>query len=71
MREQHPIQDDAPAPTVEALVREVHLLKCLTAQLWDEVWWHQLPFYRRWYYALVEGHRSPIRSFYIIQKTVT
>jgi len=33
------------------------------AELWDEVWWHQLPFWRRWWY-LAQGFRSPITRFY-------
>ena len=41
------------------------MLEALVAQLWDEVWWHQLPFYKRWYYALAEKHRSPIKEFYL------
>jgi hypothetical protein len=38
-------------------------LEGLVAQLWDEVWWHQLPFYRRWFYYWL-GYRSPITKFY-------
>lgn len=59
-RERHPIAD-APDLPVE---RRVHLLECHLAQLWDQVWWDQLPWRQRWYYRYVEGHRRPIREFY-------
>lgn len=60
MRERHPIPDapDLPLPA------RVHLLECRLAQLWDEVWWHQLPWHRRLFYWL-HGFRSPIRRFYV------
>jgi hypothetical protein len=60
MKDVHPIQD-APAIPLE---QRVHRLEVALAKLWDEVWWHQLPFYRRWYYA-AQGFRSPIRRFYV------
>lgn len=55
----HPIPDAPDLP----LERRVHLLECHLARLWDEVWWHQLPFYERWWYWL-QGYRSPIVRFY-------
>jgi hypothetical protein len=59
--ERHPIQDSPPWP-LEARIRwlELHL-----AMLWDEVWWHQLPFWKRWWY-LSQGFHSPIQKFYEI-----
>lgn len=60
-RERHPIAHYPAGLTAE---ERCGLLEYHLARLYDEVWWHQLPFYRRWYYALVEGHRSPIRQFY-------
>jgi len=59
MPERHPIEDSPDLP----IERRVQLLEIHLAQLWDEVWWHQLPFYRRWWYAL-RGFRSPILKFY-------
>jgi len=56
----HPIQDAPPWP----LEQRVHHLECALAKLWDEVWWHQLPFWRRWFYA-AQGYRSPVRRFYV------
>ena len=35
----------------------------LLAMLWDEVWWHQLPLYRRLFYRWL-GYTSPIQKFY-------
>lgn len=61
MRERHPV----PAPPVGlALDARVLLLENRLAQLWDEVWWHQLPWWRRLSYRL-QGFRSPIRRFYL------
>jgi hypothetical protein len=58
--ETHPVQECPALP----LERRVQLLEIHLAQLWDEVWWHQLPFHRRLYYRL-QGFRSPIRQFYL------
>lgn len=56
MRERHPLSWDGPALSpFEEFLRE------RVAQLWDEVWWHQLPWYRRLFYRL-QGFRSPIGS---------
>lgn len=57
--EKHPISD---CPDL-SLEQRVQLLEIHLAQLWDEVWWHQLPFYRRWFYWL-QGFRSPVQKFY-------
>lgn len=58
--EKHPIEDNPKDKTLEERVRwlELHL-----GELWDEVWWHQLPWYRRFYYW-IKGFRSPIDKFY-------
>ena len=61
MRERHPVP--AP-PTNLALELRVLLLENRLAQLWDEVWWHQLPWWRRLVYRL-QGFKSPIRRFYL------
>lgn len=59
MPESHPIQE-RPDWTDRRRIQwlEIHL-----AMLWDEVWWHQLPFWKRWYYWLC-GFRSPLTEFY-------
>lgn len=59
-REFHPIQESPDLP----LQRRVQLLEIHLAQLWDEVWWHQLPWYRRLFYWC-QGFRSPITKFYV------
>jgi hypothetical protein len=59
MPDVHPIQDAPPLP----IERRMQILEIRLAQLWDEVWWHQLPWYRRLGYWL-QGFRSPIRNFY-------
>ena len=64
-RERHPIPDDPPSP--DTLVREVHQLKCLTAQLWDQVWWHSLPLWKRCAFRVL-GFSDPIRRFYLPPK---
>ena len=59
MPERHPIQESPHLSTERRLqMLEIHL-----AQLWDEVWWHQLPAWRRALYW-IQGFRSPIRRFY-------
>ncbi len=62
-RERHPIEH-CPRLSLE---RRVAMLEHYLAMLWDEVWWHQLPFYRRWWYAL-QGFRSPIERFYEVER---
>ncbi len=62
-RERHPIAQDPPQPTIESLVTELFHLKCLTAQLWDQVWWLSLPDARRADYQR-QGFRDPIQQFY-------
>lgn len=62
MIDDHPICERSDLP----VERRVQLLEIRLAQLWDEVWWHQLPWYRRLYYW-VRGFRSPISNFYEIQ----
>lgn len=58
----HPLREIPGLP----LERRVQLLESHLAKLWDEVWWHQLPWYRRLYYW-VKGFRSPISNFYEIR----
>lgn len=60
-RERHPIAHYPAGLTAE---ERCGLLEAYLAQLWDQVWWMRLPWYRRAYYRLVEGHRDPIRQFY-------
>lgn len=60
-RERHPV----PAPPAGLSTHErLLLLENRLAQLWDEVWWHQLPIWRRGWYR-VRGFRSPITRFYL------
>ena len=63
-RERHPIPDDPPEPTIEALVREVHVLKCRTGQLWDQVWWLSIPRWQRVVFQML-GFKDPIQQFYL------
>jgi len=58
--ERHPVEWMPPIPLEERCAR----LERLLAFLWDEVWWHQLPWWRRLFYRL-HGFRSPIPRFYI------
>jgi hypothetical protein len=62
-RERHPIAQDPPQPTIASLVSELFQLKCLCAQLWDQVWWLSLPPERRADYE-AQGFRDPIQQFY-------
>jgi hypothetical protein len=41
----------------------VQLLEIHLGQLWDQVWWQGLPWYRRLAYRL-QGYRRPIQHFY-------
>lgn len=59
LSERHPCRQ-RPELTPE---QQLPLLFELLARLWDEVWWHQLPAWRRWAYWL-QGFRSPINRFY-------
>lgn len=63
MSERHPIPD---APDGKSAIERIHHLECHLARLWDQVWWMQLPFYRRWYY-MAQGFRAPIKKFYIAE----
>jgi hypothetical protein len=58
--EVHPVEHNPPITPEERCSR----LELLVATLWDEVWWHQLPWYRRLFYW-AQGFRSPITRFYI------
>lgn len=59
MNSPHPIQESLTLP----VERRVQLLEIRLTKLWDEVWWHQLPWHRRLRYWL-QGFRSPIVRFY-------
>ena len=65
-RERHPVPSAPRLTTNERLI----LLETRLAQLWDEVWWHQLPWWRRFGYRL-QGFRSPIPRFYVPYEDVT
>ena len=69
--ERHPLPDDSPnidgltpEQALVVLVRYVHYSRCLQARLWDQVWWMQLPRWRRWIYRCF-SFRAPIQRFYI------
>ena len=47
-------------------MERIHHLECHLAMLWDQVWWMDLPFWRRWFY-MAQGFRSPISKFYIAE----
>lgn len=55
----HPIQERFDLSDRD----RIHRLEVRLAQLWDEVWWHQVPWPRRFWYWL-QGFRSPIERFY-------
>lgn len=57
--ERHPVQE-RPQLSAE---RRCQLLEQQLAQVWDQVWWMNLPFWRRWWY-IAQGFRSPISRFY-------
>jgi hypothetical protein len=46
-----------------SLERRLQLLELDCAKLAEELWWHQLPWPRRFYY-FCQGYRSPIRRFF-------
>ena len=46
-----------------SLERRVQLLELDCAKLAEELWWHQIPAYRRFYYYCL-GYRSPIVRFF-------
>lgn len=59
MNSSHPIYERSEL----SIERRIQLLEQNLAKLWDEVWWHQLPWHIRLYYYL-QGFRSPIKKFY-------
>ncbi len=59
-RERHPIADDYPID----VSGELHLLKCHTARLYDQVWWLSIPWHRRLLFRLL-GFHAPIGRFYL------
>jgi hypothetical protein len=61
VRERHPVPAPPPHLTTD---ERLLLLENRLAQLWDEVWWHQLPWWRRWWYR-AQGFHSPITRFYV------
>jgi hypothetical protein len=64
LRERHPIAQDPPPDDQEGLRTYCFRLQCLTAQLWDQVWWLSLPWWKRTAWRLL-GFRAPIRRFYV------
>lgn len=62
-REVHPIPDAPPLP----LEQRVHHLECYFGMLWDQVWWMQLPLWKRTAFRLL-GFKAPIQQFYIPPK---
>lgn len=56
----HPIQDCPPNKTV---MERVQYLEIMLAQLWDQVWWMNLPDEERAKYRS-EGFTDPIEKFY-------
>jgi hypothetical protein len=59
VEERHPLTLD----TTLSPEGQLEQLRNLTSLLWDQVWWMQLPFYRRWFYKW-QGFRAPIPKFY-------
>jgi len=59
MSERHPVCERPDLP----LERRCQLLEIRLAQLWDQVWWMQLPDTQRTAYAR-QGFTAPIRQFY-------
>lgn len=64
LRERHPLAQDPPPDDPEGLRRYCFTLQCRTAQLWDQVWWLSLPWWKRAVWILL-GFRAPIRRFYL------
>jgi len=62
--EWHPVEHNPPEGTAEDRCSRLEFLLGL---LWDEVWWHQLPWWRRLFYR-VQGFKSPIARFYVTEK---
>jgi hypothetical protein len=74
MREMHKVRERTDLRPEQ----KIEVYRELLAQLWDQVWWMQLPWYRRLWYWLPriewdrthrrplfwKGHRAPIRQFY-------
>lgn len=59
MNERHPIEERPDLPLEERIRHlEIHF-----AQLWDQVWWMNLPEDRRKAYE-AEGFKAPIQEFY-------
>jgi hypothetical protein len=52
--------DDHSHPVTGDITRDMLIER--VAQLWDQVWWHSLPWWRRLYYRL-QGFEAPIRMF--------
>ena len=59
-RERHPIPDAPDLP----LDQRVHRLEVHLAQLWDQVWWMSLPWYKRLGWRAL-GFSAPIAKFYL------
>lgn len=64
-REVHPIPEDPPTSTDPEVLRQYcFTLQCRVALLWEQVWWMDLPFYKRWAWRYL-GFEAPIRRFYL------
>lgn len=55
----HPITPGRKISTEQRLME----VECRLAELWDQVWWMQVPWLRRFWYWL-QGFRAPIKKFY-------
>lgn len=60
MSSQHPIQEPAAAQSLEEANEHIRLAYVKLAQLWDQVWWLSLPFWRRWIY-IAQGFQAPLQ----------
>ena len=63
-REKHPLPQDMPPSDMEGLRQYCFQLQCLTARLWDQVWWLSLPWYKRLAFRWL-GFQNPIQRFYM------
>ena len=50
-------------PRPASIEERIQALEWRFSRLWEEVWWHQIPWWTRLYYWL-QGFRSPILNFY-------
>jgi hypothetical protein len=65
--EKHPVEEfpfDPETGERATLERRVQFLERRLSQLWDQVWWMNLPADKRKEYE-AQGFKDPIRKFYI------